>query len=248
MDPDDEVRLHFVGSGDAFGNGGRFQTSFWLEGAGDSLLIDCGATTLTALKAAAIEPNDIAAVVLTHLHGDHFGGVPFLVLDGQFRRRERELAIVGPPGTQERVDAAMDLLFPGSVEAPRRFEVEFVELHEGGSTVVGPATISAVAVEQPGTPACALRVEYGGRVVAYSGDTAWTDKLVGLASGADLFIAEAYFFERQVPYHLDYATLRANRASLDCKRLILTHMSPDMLSRQSDSEFECAYDGMVVAL
>jgi ribonuclease BN (tRNA processing enzyme) len=237
-----------VGSGDAFGNGGRFQTCFWLEGAGDSLLVDCGATTLTALKAAAIEPNDIAAVVLTHLHGDHFGGIPFLVLDGQFRRRERPLVIAGPPGTRQRVEAAMDLLFPGSVDAPRRFEIEFVDLHERAETAVGPATVTAVAVEQPDTPACALRIEYGRRVLAYSGDTPWTDGLIEIAAGADLFIAEAYFFERRVPYHLDYATLRANRDRLGCRRIILTHMSPDMLARQSEAEWECARDGMVVAL
>src|ERR671929_2175215 len=106
------ARLRFLGSGDAFGNGGRFQTCFWLEGAGDSLLIDCGATSLTALKAAGIEPNDIGTVVLTHLHGDHFGGVPFLVLDGQFRRRERDLVVAGPAGTAARLRAAMDVLYP----------------------------------------------------------------------------------------------------------------------------------------
>lgn len=248
MSPDGQVRLHFVGSGDAFGNGGRFQTCFWLEGAGESLLIDCGATTLTALKAAAIEPNDIGAVVLTHLHGDHFGGIPFLVLDGQFRRRERALTIAGPPGTRERVEAAMELLFPGSVGASRRFEIEFVDLHERAPVAVGPATVTAVPVEQPDTPACALRVEYGGRVVAYSGDTPWTDGLVEIAAGADLFVAEAYFFDRRVPYHLDYATLHANRDRLRCRRLVLTHMSPDMLARQSEAEWECARDGMVVAL
>jgi ribonuclease BN (tRNA processing enzyme) len=108
--------------------------------------------------------------------------------------------------------------------------------------------VSALAVEQPDTPACALRVEYGGRVVSYSGDTAWTDGLVDLAAGADLFIAEAYFFERRVPFHLDHATLRANRGRLDCKRVVLTHMSPDMLARRSEAEFECAYDGLVVPL
>jgi ribonuclease BN (tRNA processing enzyme) len=242
------VRLHFLGAGDAFGNGGRFQTCFWLAGAGDSLLIDCGATTLTALKTAGIEPNEIRAVVLTHLHGDHFGGVPFLVLDGQFRRRQRPLTIAGPPGTQQRVEAAMELLFPGSAAAPRRFEIEFTDLAFDGETTVGPASVKAIPVEQPDTPACALRVEYGGRVIAYSGDTAWTDGLIELAAGADLFIAEAYFFDRRVPYHLDYATLLANRDRLDCARVILTHMSPDMLARQSESKFVCAHDGMVVPL
>jgi ribonuclease BN (tRNA processing enzyme) len=243
-----QVRLRFVGSGDAFGNGGRFQTCFWLGGAGDDVLIDCGATTLTALKDAGIEPNDIAVVVISHLHGDHFGGLPFLVLDGQFRRRQQPLKIAGPPGTRQRVEAAMDLLFPGSLAAKRLFDIEFTELDPRVATRVGPAVITTVPVEVPGTPACALRIEYGGRVVAYTGDTAWTDDLIDLAAGADLFVAEAYFFDRQVPFHLDYATLRANRDRLNCKRTILTHMGPDMLARQAESEFECAHDGMVAML
>lgn len=237
-----------VGSGDAFGNGGRFQTCFRIHGAAGSLLVDCGATTLTALKGGGVDPNEIDAVVLTHLHGDHFGGVPFLVLDGQFRRRERPLTIAGPPGTRQRVEAAMDLLFPGSVEGRRRFDVEWAEFDYRTPTKTGGASITAVPVEQPDTPACALRVDYAGAQVAYSGDTAWTDALIELVAGADLFIAEAYFYDRQVPFHLDYATLRANRARLDCERVLLTHMSSDMLARQGDAEFDCAYDGMVIEL
>jgi ribonuclease BN (tRNA processing enzyme) len=242
------VRLHFIGSGDAFGNGGRFQTCLWLEGAAESVLIDCGATSLTALKAAGVEPNDIPCVVLTHLHGDHFGGLPFFVLDGQFRRRERPLTIAGPPGTRERVEAAMDLLFPGSRSARRRFEITFIELTERQATTVGPAVVTSIPVEQPDTPACALRIEYGARVVAYSGDTAWTDELLELAADADLFVAEAYFFDRQMPFHLDYATVLAHRDRLTCARIVLTHMSPDMLARQDEAALECAYDGMIVAL
>jgi ribonuclease BN (tRNA processing enzyme) len=242
------MKLTFVGAGDAFGNGGRFQTCFLLEAPdSDSILIDCGATSLTALKAARKEPNDVAAVVLTHLHGDHFGGIPFLILDGQFRRRERDLTIAGPPGTQQRVEQAMELLFPGSLSGRRRFELRFAEFG-AYPTDVGAATVTALEVEQPDTPACALRVEYGGCVVAYTGDTAWTDDLIGLAKGADLLVAEAYFFDRQVPYHLDYATLAKNAGRLDCKRIALTHMSPDMLARAGEADFETAYDGMVVEL
>lgn len=246
MDPGSPIRLHFLGTGDAFGNGGRYQTCFWLEGSSDSLLIDCGATSLTALKAAGVEPNDIGSVVLTHLHGDHYAGLPFLVLDGQFRHRERPLTIAGPPGSSDRVEAAMELLFPGSTNARRRFSLEFVEVVPLERTAVGSAVVTTLPVEQPDTPACALRIEYAGRVVAYSGDTAWSDGLLTLAAGADVLIAEAYFFDRRIPFHLDYATLLAHRDRLDCKRVVLTHMSPDMLARQSEAEFECAYDGMVI--
>ena len=61
-------------------------------------------------------------------------------------------------------------------------------------------------------------------------------------------MAEAYFFDRQVPHHLDYATLSANLERLDCRRVILTHMSPDMLARTAEAKLECAYDGLVVNL
>jgi ribonuclease BN (tRNA processing enzyme) len=239
-------RVQFVGSGDAFGNGGRFQTCLHLTAGQESVLIDCGASSLTALKQSSIEPNEIEYVLLTHLHGDHFGGLPFLVLDGQFRRRQRPLTIAGPPGTRARTETAMDLLFPGSTRAPRRFTLNFLELEYGIPTHVGPALVNAVAVEQPDTPACALRVEYAERVIAYTGDTAWTDGLIELARGADLLIAEAYFFEREVPFHLAYATLISHRNQLDCKRIILTHMSPDMLSRQHEADLDCAHDGMIV--
>lgn len=241
-------RLQFVGSGDAFGNGGRFQTCLHLSAGTDGLLIDCGASSLTALKTAGIEPNDIEWLLLTHLHADHFGGIPFLVLDGQFRRRERPLTIAGPLGTRERTEAAMEVMFPGSAQTERRFPVQWVELADSTPTTVGPALVSAFAIELPDTPACSLRVEYAGRVVAYTGDTAWTDRLIALAHGADLLVAEAYFFDREVPFHLAYKTLYSHRAQLDCRRIVLTHMSPDMLSRQSEAEFECAYDGMVVDL
>jgi ribonuclease BN (tRNA processing enzyme) len=248
MTQGDLPRLHFVGCGDAFGAGGRFQTCFYLTGGEQSLLIDCGASSLTALKAAGIEPNEISCVLLTHLHGDHFGGVPFLVLDGQFRGRERPLAVAGPPGTRERTEAAMNVLFPGSAVARRRFTIDFIELVPGRPTQVGPATVTTIGVELPDTPACALRVGYAARVVAYTGDTAWSDELIELARGADLVIAEAYFFERKVPFHLDYSTLRSHAGELDCERIILTHLSPDMLARQGDAEFDCAYDGLVVEL
>ena len=243
------LRLRFLGSGDAFGSGGRLQTCMALEGGGETLLIDCGATSLIALKRAGVAPNDVGAVLVTHLHGDHFGGVQFLVLDGQFARRTRPLTVAGPPGVGARVEAAMEVLFPGSTKVERRFDVRFVELAPREATVVGAARVTAFPVVHPsGAPPYALRVEAGGRVVAYSGDTEWTDALVEVARGADLFVCEAYTFERKVKYHLDWATLAAQRGRLDCRRLIVTHMSPDMLAHLDGVDVEGASDGMVVDL
>jgi len=244
-----QVRLQFLGSGDAFGSGGRFQTCLCLSGEDGTILIDCGASSLIAMKRAGVDPAEVGWVLLTHLHGDHFGGLPFLILDGQFSRRERPLVVAGPPGVRERVEAAMEVFFPGSTGVTRRFAMEFVELRERQPTQIGPAAVTPFAVRHgSGAPSYALRVEYDGRVVAYSGDTEWTEALVEAARGVDLFICEAYFFEKKIKYHLDYRTLREHRSQLECRRLILTHMNRDMLDRLDEAEFECAEDGQVVVL
>jgi ribonuclease BN (tRNA processing enzyme) len=83
-------------------------------------------------------------------------------------------------------------------------------------------------------------------VIAYSGDTEWTDALIEASLNADLFICECNFFDTKAPGHLDYETLRKNRANLSAKRIVLTHMSEEMLSRAGALEFETAYDGAVI--
>ncbi len=244
------VRVRFLGSGDALGAGGRFQTCMHLQGdSGSPMLLDCGASSLVAMKRAGVEPAEIEAVALTHLHGDHFGGLPFLILDGQFRRRERPLLVAGPPGTEERLRAAMEVLFPGSSGAERSFEVSVAELEPSAPLEVGPAVVTAFPVEHAsGAPAYALRVALEGKQVAYSGDTQWTETLRDAARGVDLFVCEAYFFEKQVRYHLDYRTLEAHLHELDCKRIVLTHRSEDMLGRAGEVDLECAEDGLTLEL
>lgn len=212
-----QVRIQFLGTGDAFGSGGRLQTCFLLRGPGGALLIDCGASSLVAMKRAEVDPSDIGWILISHLHGDHFGGIPFIVLDGQFSRRVRPLIVAGPPGITDRARQAMEVLFPGSSSAERRFETEFVELPERIATVVGPATVTGFAVRhESGAPSYALRVEYRGKVIAYSGDTEWTDVLSEVARNADLFICEAYFYDKRIKYHLDHTTLRDHLSELYC--------------------------------
>jgi ribonuclease BN (tRNA processing enzyme) len=244
------MQVRFAGSGDAFGSGGRFQTCIWLGGGGQVLLVDCGATSLVALKAQGLDPNEVGAVAVTHLHGDHFGGLPFLILDGQFTHRSTPLLVAGPPGIRARLTEAMENLFPGSSRVRRRFPVEVTELAvDGTPAALGAATVRGWEVEHAcGAPPLALRVELGGVTFAYSGDTQWTPALAEAARQADLFAAEAYTFNRPVRYHLDYQTLRAHLGDIGADRVVLTHMSADMLRRLADAELPAAYDGMVVDL
>jgi ribonuclease BN (tRNA processing enzyme) len=238
-----------VGSGDAFGSGGRLQACIHVSAGGGAVLIDCGTSSLIGMSRLGLDPGEVAAVLLSHLHGDHFGGVPFLVLHGQFNRRARPLVVAGPPGVRDRVESAMEVFFPGSSRVSRRFPLGFVELQERVPHVVGPVTVTPYLVDHAsGAPPFALRVQLGGKTITYSGDTAWTDSLVDAARDADLFVCEAYLFDRQVKYHLDYRTLERERARLTCRRIVLTHMSDDMLRRRAESAFECGEDGLSIEL
>ncbi|HEY2443371.1 MAG TPA: MBL fold metallo-hydrolase, partial [Streptosporangiaceae bacterium] len=206
------------------------------------MLLDCGATSLTALRSLGLDPGEIAAVFVSHLHGDHFGGLPFLILDGQFTRRTRPLAVAGPPGIARRLTDAMECLFPGSSAASRRFDIPVTELSPGPGPGAGPGPgpgsgpeaaacavagvqVTSQAVDHPsGAPALALQLRLGGRVIGYTGDTAWTDTLLDVAAGADLLIAEAYRMDAGVPFHLRHADLAARRHLLTSRRIVLTHM------------------------
>ncbi len=143
----------------------------------------------------------------------------------------------------------MEVFFPGSAAARRKFEVQFQELPEGLPACVGPFRVTPFEVNHAcGAPPYALRLEIDGRIVTYSGDTAWTDRLVAAATGADLFICESYFYEKQVPFHLDYSTFMQHRSEFDCKRVVLTHMGADMLSHLRELQVEAAHDGFEVVL
>ena len=243
------VTVTFAGSGDAFGSGGRFQACVHLRG--DRLrppvLLDCGATSLTALRRCGLDPGEIAAVFVSHLHGDHFGGLPFLILDGQFSRRTAPLAIAGPAGTAARLRDAMECLFPGSSGVARRFPVEITEIRPGKRVLLAGAGVTGWEVSHPsGAPALALRVAMSGRVIAYTGDTAWADALYQVAEGADLLIAEAYQRDRNVPHHLRLADLDAHRGGLTARRIVLTHMSAAMLRNAAGCGYETASDGLVL--
>jgi ribonuclease BN (tRNA processing enzyme) len=243
------VQLTFLGSGDAFAGGGRLQACIHLDDGVEPILLDCGATALVAIRRADIDPSSIGYVALSHLHGDHFAGLPWLILDGQFAPRSKPLQIAGPVGVQDRVERTFEALYPGATTVERPFETTFGEFSERSPYELGPARITPFQVRHSsGAPSYALRVEYGGRVIAYSGDTEWTDALLEVADGAHLFVCECNFYDLKAPGHLNYVTLAAKRPQINCDRLVITHMSEGMLARARDVEFETASDGAVLAI
>jgi ribonuclease BN (tRNA processing enzyme) len=242
----DTVEVLFLGTGDAFGSGGRFQACISVRTPSDRFLVDCGASSLIPMKQEGIDLREISKILVSHLHGDHFGGIPFFVLDAQLvAKRKESLTVIGPPGLRERVTAAMEVLFPGSASARRMFDLRFVELPLHEAAVIDGIVVTAFqAINASGAPPYALRVETAGRVIAYSGDTEWTPALVDAAQGADLFICEAYFFEKKAKGHLDYSTFKSRRGDFSCGRIVVTHMSGEMLARTFEIDDIPASDGL----
>jgi ribonuclease BN (tRNA processing enzyme) len=245
-----KIVIRFLGTGDNFGSGGRFQACICVDAGKGRFLIDCGASSLIAMKRAGISSTSIDVILISHLHGDHFGGIPFFILDAQLiSRRETPLVIAGPPGLARRVQEAMEIFYPGSSGVERKFAVDYQELAEDETASLGELAVLPVRViHGSGAPSYALRIECAGKIIAYSGDTEWTDALRKVADGADIFICESYFFEKQMKNHLNYRTLMIHRAELGCKRLIITHMGEDVLNRREEIELEVAEDGMEVIL
>jgi ribonuclease BN (tRNA processing enzyme) len=244
------MEVTFLGTGDAFGSGGRLQTSALVRTAAASFLVDCGPSTLAAMRGRGLDPSAIDVILLTHLHGDHFGGVPFFVMDAHYASgRVRPLVVAGPPGLEARIRRAHEVLFPGTGHLPVKFPLAFVELELDLTWECAPMRVTPYpAAHSSGAPSYSLRIECDGRVLAFSGDTEWTEALIPASRDADLFVCECYGFDRSPAHHLNYRVIRAHQAEFTCRRLLLTHMGDAMLKQAPALDIETTCDGMIVKL
>lgn len=244
------MKLHILGCGDAFGSGGRLQSSYLVEASDRLFLLDCGPTALLAMKRAGFDPQRLDAIILSHLHGDHFGGLSFFLIDFLYRQpRNDPLLIAGPPGTEVKVRQLFNLMYGGASDDKELPPTIFQILQPDQPAQVAGVDIFPFRVpHQTQAISLALKVSYQGKRILFSGDSLWTESFIDQARGVDLFLCECSFYREQPGMHVNYQELQANLARLQCRQLILTHLGDEMLAHQDELTVQVAADGMVIEI
>ncbi|MBX2806362.1 MAG: MBL fold metallo-hydrolase [Hyphomicrobiales bacterium] len=245
------MKLTILGSGDAFSSGGRLPSCYALESGDERILIDCGPAILTALKKQGLSGNLYSHIVLSHLHGDHFAGLPFFLIDAMFpAMRTEPLTLVGPPGLELRLRLAFELFYPRLISVKRKFELRFFEIDKEAPVDIAGFSVTAYEVDHfSGSPSYALRFENGEKIFAFSGDSGWTDNLIRAGRGADLYLMECYQYDLDLPMHLTYKRIECESSAIGAKKIMLTHMADEMLAKRNlvdANRFLIADDGMIV--
>lgn len=240
----------FIGTSDAFGAGGRRQSAILLRAPNGGVLLDCGATTSSGLCDLGIHRDELDAIVVSHFHGDHYGGIPSLLLAALYEDdRKKPLRVVGPRGIESRVRNLAAAMCYAVEDREWSFPIQFEEFHAGQSLEVGPVKLQAFeTAHQSHTCPHGVVVDTGQERIAFSGDTGWFPDLPRHIGEADLFISECTYHSKQFDYHLNHEALVAHRHEFVCGRIVLTHLGTEMTDRRGKVDFETADDGSVFKL
>ena len=235
------MRLTAIGCSGSYPGPDSACSAYLVEHDGFHVLLDLGSGSLGPLQ-QHLDPLDVDAVVLSHLHGDHcLDMCPYVV----FRRYHPaglppRMPVLGPRGTHGRLAAAYD---PTSTAGLT--DVFAFGALEPGERELGPFSMRLERVNHP-VETFAVRLAAGGRSLTYSADTGASQALVRLASGCDVLLCEATFEEHpELPpdLHLTGREAGEHAAKAAVGRLLITHIAPGLDAEGILAAAAEAFDG-----
>ncbi|MCC7362900.1 MAG: MBL fold metallo-hydrolase [Dehalococcoidia bacterium] len=218
-----ELALSLIGTGNAFAPGGLCWNGFVANG---SVLFEAPPQALMALNRLGIGVDDIETVVISHHHGDHFLGLPFLLLQWKYLGRTRPVRIVGPRDTEAIARQVCERTYPTVFDSP--VAIEWVEARAGEGLQLGALRLEPVEVKHD-TKLVAnfgYHAELGGRRFAYTGDSALCEGVLDLARGAEVLVSECSSRADRHDTHMNLVDdMPAVRAAMGAEaELVLTHI------------------------
>jgi ribonuclease BN (tRNA processing enzyme) len=241
------MKINVLGCGDASASGGRLQTAFYVEADNVKFMIDCGATALVGIKKMNIDHRELDAIFLTHLHGDHFGGIPYLLIDLNITKRTKPLHIFGPKESDRKIKELAEVLYKGHGVDKNKFQVLINDYVSGETFSFKSIKVTTYKVKHTDSVyPHALRFELEGKVICFSGDTQWVNELIPAAKDSDLFISECSFYDTKFEGHMSYTDLEQHLPEINSKKVLLSHMSLEVLSKELP--VTKAEDGMIIEI
>lgn len=200
--PKDQLHAGFCGTGSPLPNRDRAAACTVVIAEGKLFVFDMGGGSGNNLSLMGLPLDKIQGVWLTHLHSDHFEGLgPFTLQRWAGTSAKTPLPVFGPEGVNEiteglnavyRIDSTYRIAHHGeAVVPPSGFGMTGTAISQGVVYDNDGVKITAFAVDHdPIKPAFGYRVDWKGKSVTISGDTAFTPALAVAAKGSDLFVSE----------------------------------------------------------
>ncbi|MBI3395932.1 MAG: MBL fold metallo-hydrolase [Spirochaetia bacterium] len=239
-------RVTIIGSGNAFNMDGRAHTCFLLEsGADDALLLDFGATSLMRIHALGIDLDTIQGLLITHFHGDHIGGIPFLILHLHLiMKRTKPFAVLGPPGVRAACERVLSAVYPGFAIPPI---FEFYEI-QGQSITFSSFKIQPFPVRHVPESTAYRITGPRGKTFAFSGDTAYDAALTPLVENADAAVIELSMPVQDDPpiAHVSLEEVLSGVVKLEARRVLWSHIYDELAEEGEKAGLETAHDGMTI--
>jgi len=208
-------------------------TSFVISHNGKHILVDCGPSVIKQLLKANIAPQDISAVILTHCHGDHIAGYPyylFMVNAARLMGKDtsnRKIPVIALPSLLNTADQLVNLQYP--VEKLNKHLVEKRPLQNDGNDLIEIESFSIKTFPTNHVvPSIGIFVEGDGKVIAYSGDTQYSELVEKSVKGCSLLIHDAFCTEQFAEMAKDFGhstALEAGKVAQNsgADKLILCH-------------------------